>query len=200
MGMSLVLLNGWGIGAEEALSDLRSVGLGDGRVVQPGRRWRDEVCIEKVDTLVAYSTGAFLLLGESRVESLASQVVLLAPFADFRSESDLGGKVSRTQLRYLLRWLGRDPLAAVNDFRKRAGVGGPLEELPDSPENLAWGIERLLEDSVAVSRLSGYNGYVGSEDVLLDALRLVELAPTISIAHGAGHGLRGLLAAWEVGR
>ncbi|MBC2593635.1 hypothetical protein H5P28_05105 [Ruficoccus amylovorans] len=161
------------------------------------------------DIVVAYSTGAFLLLGAPDKMRAAGTVVLVAPFADFRAESGRGGKTPAAKLRFLLRWLRRDPLAAVSDFYDRSGLGVPPSTLPYTPEHLIWGIEQLA--TVAQSALdlqSASDGdpararptvsgtaqanviaLAGDCDALLDADGLRGDFPDLQVVAGAGHAL-----------
>ncbi|MDP0495366.1 MAG: alpha/beta fold hydrolase [Verrucomicrobiota bacterium JB024] len=163
----------------------------------------------KADIIVGYSTGAFLLLGAWDKLPSAARVVLVAPFADFRAESGRGGKTPAAKLRFLLRWLRRDPLAALQDFYQRAGLGEPPAGLPYAQEELVWGIEQLAE--VAQPGLAGQtdpypkNEYaspasaardsrcltvlVGDQDTLLDAEALRADFPMLTVVPGAGHAL-----------
>jgi hypothetical protein len=79
------------------------------------------------DVLVAWSLGAWRVLeAASRGVEFSGMVLLLAPFVAFPSEAGLGGKCSATQVKYLRRWLQRDPLAALADFHQRGGLPKPL--------------------------------------------------------------------------
>jgi hypothetical protein len=163
----------------------------------------------EADVIVGYSTGAFLLLGAWDKLPPAARVVLIAPFADFRVESGRGGKTPAAKLRFLLRWLRRDPLAALQDFYQRAGLGEPPAGLPYAQEELVWGIEQLA--NVAQPGLSGQsdaypkNEYTlpddetrnerrltalaGDRDALLDAEGLRADFPMLTVVPGAGHAL-----------
>jgi len=75
------------------------------------------------DVLVAWSLGAWRVIeAASRGVEIPGMVLLLAPFVAFPSESQLGGKCSATQVKFLRRWLQREPLAALADFHERAGL------------------------------------------------------------------------------
>jgi hypothetical protein len=163
----------------------------------------------KADIIVGYSTGAFLLLGAWDKLPSAARVVLVAPFADFRAESGRGGKTPAAKLRILLRWLRRDPLAALQDFYQRAGLGEPPAELPYAQEDLIWGIEQLAD--MAHPGLSGRsdvypkNEYTSPDDVARDERRVTALVgdqdslldpeglradfPMLTVVPGAGHAL-----------
>lgn len=167
-------------------------------VVQPVRQWASLASglAGQGDVLIGYSTGAFLLMAEPELAATFERRILLAPFLDFKAESGMGGRTRLAQLKYLLRWLARDPSAALADFYKRAGLGlQPPLELPVSPIDLQWGIERLLHDAQRADALRPFDAHVGSEDSLIDASRLRELAPGVRIHPGLGHDLEDLLKA-----
>lgn len=204
--MALAFLNGWGLAAREVEElFLERFLRGDVVLVQPDATWVDG--LEKAlrlgvgeSTLVAYSTGAFLALSREDLMRRFDRVILLAPFVDFRFEAGLGGRVKAAQLKYLRRWLERDPLAAANDFRQRAGFGGGLEELPNSVENLLWGVDRLIEGPLRSNcPKDGYEAFIGELDPLLDAWAVASALPRTRILEEVGHELAGLLEHLELG-
>src|SRR5512137_2312510 len=63
------------------------------------------------DCLVGWSLGAWRVLEAAAAGvRLPSRVVLLAPFVAFCAEDGLGGRCARAQVRWLIRWLQRDPV------------------------------------------------------------------------------------------
>lgn len=143
------------------------------------------------DLLGGFSFGAHLLLGiqDSRPR------ILLAPFIDLKMEATLGGAVATTQIRQLLRWLRRDPRAAIADFHARIGTEPPpLESLPPI-DDLAWGLERMLAPgSVPAALPPGSLAIAGCDDPLLDADTLRGLLPSLHLID-SGHQPQPLLAA-----
>lgn len=194
--MTVLFINGWGVSEGEARSAFcNAFGSVDVSVVQPGRCWRAEASKKDADTLIAYSLGAFLVLREPGFVERFSRSVLLAPFVDFRAESGRGGKVRSAQLKYLLRWLSRSPLEAVNDFRERAGfMSAALSALPMPIEELVWGIRSLAEDAVDPEVFDGARGIIGGCDSLLDAEVLRKLNTNLRVVPELGHELPKLLA------
>lgn len=147
------------------------------------------------DWIVGYSLGSLLLLEEA--DRLAGRkVALLAPIFAFPREEGLGGRISRTQVRQLARWLGREPLAALADFYERAVLQVPAGLHPGTPENLLWGLERLEKDRVEARLPPNWRAWCGREDSLLDAARLQELEPAIALVPGGTHHPRELIRAW----
>ncbi|HVU35990.1 MAG TPA: methyltransferase [Opitutaceae bacterium] len=140
------------------------------------------------DGVVGYSLGAHLLLGMASRVRFAERVALLAPFFAFPAEESLGGRVARTQLRYLGRWLRRDPARALADFYERAGLDVPAALAPvgGSPE-IEWGLARLENDRTEPGLPAGWRAWCGEADPLLDARKLREIEPRIEIVPQAGH-------------
>lgn len=186
-------VNGWGIGEREALEAFARSGWPDPVCVQtPSPGWYERLCHCELDTVVAYSTGAFLLLNEFAPPRWR-RMVFLAPFRSLVLESGLGGRVRLAQLRYVSRWLQRDALAAVNDFRARAGVGEALEWIPVAENELAWGIE-MLATTIATGHVDERARLVvGEKDPLLDPAALGRDWPKLKTLPGVGHGLEELL-------
>ena len=152
------------------------------------------------DLIAGYSLGAHLLLAEAaRVERLCAQVVLLAPFLAFPEEDGLGGRVARTQVRYLARWMRRDRQAALTDFYTRAGLNEVTPEMADgiAMETLVTGLTLLEAGRVAPSIPPGWRMYAGSDDSLLDATVLAGHLPKLVMVEKATHHPCGLLRAWK---
>lgn len=143
------------------------------------------------DILGGFSFGAHLLLG---IDDPRPRI-LLAPFIDLKSEAGLGGAVATTQIKHLLRWLKRDPVAAIADFHKRIGVEAPAQSEPPDIPKLAWGLEQMLALPPALHPLpSGSIAVAGKNDPLLDTDALKKNLPGLHVI-GSGHQLEPLLAA-----
>lgn len=178
------------------------------------------------DVLVAWSLGAWRVLeAASRGVEFPGMVLLLAPFVAFPSESRLGGKCSATQVKFLRRWLQRDPLAALADFHQRAGlIDGsaglqpafdertskaghrpallPAAELPYAMPDLLEGLDRLAEDASPALREFAARGLprnwqslIGDDDPLLAAETVRRSLPGCVRLRGAGHAIADLLQA-----
>jgi hypothetical protein len=138
------------------------------------------------DWIVGYSLGTLLLLqGAARLAH--PRVALLAPIFAFPREEGLGGRISRTQVVRLKRWLQHEPVAALADFYERAVLHVPSGLHPGTPENLLWGLERLERDRVAPPLPPGWKAWCGAKDTLLDAAALHALDPAVEIVPDAGH-------------
>ena len=151
------------------------------------------------DAIAGYSLGALLMMKEAlAVGRLTPRVAVLAPVFAFPSEAGLGGRVSLTQLRYLIRWLKADSAAALADFYARAGMTGCKVGSLNPPAGLLqWGLERLIQDRVEPPLPAGWRGYVGENDALLDARELVRRDPKLICVEGATHHPEALMHAWR---
>ena len=178
------------------------------------------------DLIVAWSLGAWRVLDHaSGGNNFAGQVWLLAPFLSFCAEDNLGGQVSRTQTRWLRRWMQRDPAAALEDFRQRAGLGClgdnqapssaqpgqlrigqpasvPPPGLPYDTAGLLEGLEALTKPAtpalrgwVARGLPVGWRAMVGGADPLLDGAAVCRAIPGCALAPDATHEPAALLAA-----
>src|SRR6185312_15972841 len=112
------------------------------------------------DRYAGYSLGTLLLLQAAELFR-GRPVTLLAPILAFPREEQLGGRISRTQVRQLERWLRREPLAALADFYERAALQVPAGHPPGSPGDLLWGLERLEHDRVEPPLPAGWSGWCG---------------------------------------
>ncbi|MBW8782243.1 MAG: hypothetical protein JF599_10210 [Verrucomicrobia bacterium] len=151
-----------------------------------------------LDCVAGYSLGAHCLLAEAgRVARLGARVTLLAPILAFPAEEALGGRVARTQVRYLARWLKRDRPAALADFYSRAGLDLTPEEAAElSMETLNAGLVRLEQGRVEPPVPDGWRLYLGDHDALLDATALARQLPgLVAVANGTHHPAA-LLRAW----
>ena len=150
------------------------------------------------DALGGYSLGSQLLLkNPARASELSEKVGLLAPIFAFADEAGLGGRISRTQVRYLSRWLLREREAALTDFYLRAGldVAASLSS-GISSATLDWGLSRLQTGKVLPPAPSHWKLYCGTADALLDGERLAHLDTTVNLVAGATHHPEMLLRAW----
>ncbi|MFA6963044.1 MAG: hypothetical protein WC205_19985 [Opitutaceae bacterium] len=152
----------------------------------------------RFDVIVGYSLGSHLLLTDAdHVNALTDHVVLLAPVFAFAKEEALGGRVSRTQVRFLERWLRTDRAAALDDFYGRAG----LTECKASPTdadstNLVWGLERLANGRCEPFLPANWCAYAGEQDALLDAGLLCARVPRVVLVKNATHHPAALINAW----
>jgi hypothetical protein len=128
---------------------------------------------------------------------LPPRALLIAPFTSFCSEHAKCGKVSETQVRWLRRWLEKEPLPALADFRQRAGLPSmPESKLPYEMEHLLDGLD-LLAEPAGISLISyarqglpqGWEAYVGSEDPLLNPEGVCQAVIGCQIIEGLGHHL-----------
>jgi hypothetical protein len=155
------------------------------------------------DVLIAWSLGAWRVLeAASRGLQFPGMVLLFAPFVAFPSELQLGGRASVAQVRFLHRWVQRDPLAALGDFYQRVRMVDAPKELPYALPDLLEGLDRLAEDaSPALREFAGrglpknWQAFIGDNDALLDGAAVCRSLPGCVLLRGAGHAIAELLAA-----
>jgi SAM-dependent methyltransferase len=159
------------------------------------------------DWVVGYSLGSLLLLCErchgltknnnNSKDMAPTRVALLAPIFAFPREAGLGGKVPEAQIRQLARGLSRDPRNALEGFYRYAGLNVPSADVPTPPvEDLLWGLQRLEADRVDPPLPAGWRAWCGADDTLLDAARLREVCPEVTVVAGATHHPRALIEAF----
>jgi hypothetical protein len=195
-------ISGWGV-APEALQAAATAALPGAKHVFRAPRADAVDLLAGCDLLVGWSLGAWRILeAASRGMRFEGQVILLAPFIAFCSEYQLGGRCSLTQVKWLRRWLQRDPEAALKDFYSRAGLDGGL---PYDADHLLEGLDRLAEDATADLRSfasaglpSNWSAFVGDRDPLLDAATTCRVIKGCNVALGARHRFEDLiLSAFE---
>lgn len=183
-------ISGWSIpaawlatAAREALPDVEH------SAIDAGEEALEAALLSNADVLGGFSLGAHLLLGVND----ARPRVLLAPFADLKRETGLGGAVASTQIRQLQRMLRRDAAGAVADFHRRIGLApGAVPGICD----LAWGLKRMLQTGEKPAPLATCDlAVAGDSDPLLDSDMLLAAIPSLRVVGGASHDPRPLLRA-----
>ncbi len=206
----------------EAVSGMGILPMSDGRAQTHGRdaRATSGPRARPFDWVVGYSLGSLLLLSDATRAERLGRVALLAPIFAFPREKNAGGRVALAQIRQLVRWLRRDPPEALADFYRRAGLDVPevgrvilnapvalgsfdnaesQRRVKDNPPylgdlaELAWGLEQLEKTAVEPALPSGWRAWCGENDLLLDVVRLREIAPEIVSVPGGGHHAAALL-------
>ncbi|MDZ4744245.1 MAG: hypothetical protein SGI98_12615 [Verrucomicrobiota bacterium] len=179
--MKRLWVSGWAIPEEWFARQLRThLPQDEHHIILPTASWFEgfKAQATSADVIAGYSFGAFLLLQQDHdLKKLGIHVELYAPFLDFKAESNRGSNITLTQLKFLKRWLSRKPLDAINDFYKKSGlqITSPIE-VPYPLEDLAWGLDQMIDTEVSVSLLSNYNPVIaGNYDELIniDILRHV---------------------------
>ena len=154
------------------------------QVIYPGKAYKQYLEEFKPDHVIAHSLGSFLVINDFKDKF---QKTLIAPFTDFKKESNKGGLIRTTQLKYLLKQLKSNPAAAVNDFYRRAGLPfSSNRTLPYPLEDLTWGIECLINQSTA-NQSNNDNVLLGSNDPLLDPVKIKREFPQTKIIENKGH-------------
>lgn len=164
------------------------------------------------DAVIGWSWGAYRLLEwcAEQGEFLATadkaktpKLYFLSPFAAFCSEDQQGGRCLRAQVKWLRRWLKRDPEAALADFYQRAGLLNAQRQgewaVPgrDAPHLAFWELELAAMETGSLVLPRGFlspaeggraRAWVGELDPLLDATVIAEnLGATL--VPGAGHNI-----------
>jgi hypothetical protein len=133
--------------------------------------------------VVAWSLGAWHVLNAA-AEGLKfrGRVFLLAPFVAFCAEDQLGGRCRRSQVRWLRRWIQRDPQAALGDFYARANLDDLPRHLPYALEDLVEGLDFLERDASPVLKSyvqdglpAGWKAAIGTQDSLLEAEAIMRI-------------------------
>ena len=197
-----IWLGGWGVSPETVPERLRPAFPGADITVLPPTRENLEHALAspKETALGGWSLGARLLLEEASKghPGLGGRpaVTLVCPFLAFPSEAGQGGRVTTTQVKFLRRWLGKDPTAALGDFYQRAGLNLPAPVAPPYPvADLDAGLDLLADPTPVELPSSTFPGrvsfrfFAGENDPLVNNTRLAELLPGLKIVSGAGHDL-----------
>jgi len=189
--MKIVWLSGWGIDPKWLESIVKAQYPQDFHVcLYPGKKFKEKLAQESYDALRGYSFGAFLILNEPVLKNKTD--ILISPFLDLKEESRLGGKVKSTQIKFLLRWIEKDPVSALNDFYQRSGL--PIKsdscKLPYPSEELIWGLETILNSKAKETDITAH---IGNKDTLIDANRLRELMPKVIVHKNKSHNIEELL-------
>ncbi len=190
-------IGGWGL-PPEWLQKIASDALPADRhhILPPRPDLLAEIDWTRFDRVAGFSLGAFLLLQNQH--QIPFPALLLSPFFGYTSEMNLGGKIRSTQIRYLARWIQRDPLAALADFHTRANLPIPAPtELPYPLEDLLWGLDILSTQQTPPTLPPNWTALLGQSDPLLDAEKIHALEPRIQLIENAGHDPRPLLLAWK---
>lgn len=190
-----IWVGGWGLSPEWFAEYIaRAYPGANHTVLAPSPRAIAGVDWRHFDRAGGYSLGAFLLL--KNAGQIPLPALLLAPFFAYPAEANLGGRIRGAQIRYLARWLQKEPLPALEDFYQRARLGlTPPAGLPYPMEDLQWGLRQLAEEQVSPRLPEGWTGWIGDGDTLLDAGVLTATEPRLTTVSGAGHHPAALLEA-----
>ncbi len=200
--MLAVWISGWGI-PPESLRSLAGACSPGARLELLAPTAEAAEAARQADLVVAWSFGAFRVLEAVALgKRFAGDVFLLAPFISFAADHGWGGRCTLTQLKWLKRWLARDPAGALRDFYQRAGISFPV--LTDAALVAQWGgdLDTLMEDAgpaLSAHFCAGlparFHAVIGEQDSLLEARRIAAVLPGTRIVPGAGHECGPLLAA-----
>ena len=195
--MSVIWISGWGV-APEGLRAAATKALPNAEHLFRPPAPEALTDLGGCKLLVGWSLGAWRILNAAaHGMRFDEQVLLLAPFTAFCSEHNSGGRCSLTQVRWLRRWLQRDPEAALKDFYARAGLDGGI---PYAAEHLLEGLDRLAEEASPALQAFGRRGLpvnwsavVGDRDPVLDAAAICQAIQGCKIVPGARHRFEDLV-------
>ena len=199
--MKIGWIGGWGV----SLAEMRELAVAHApaaeHVIYPPVVGAAENLVG-CDAVVGWSLGAHLWLeAGARGVKLPPKALLFAPFTSFCAEHGSGGRASETQVKWLRRWLDTDPAAALEDFRRRAGLAPATSaDLPYEIEHLRSGLDLLAQPAggalITFGRQglpAGWEAYVGDQDVLLIPAGVCEAIAGCQTVAGLGHDLRTFL-------
>lgn len=195
--MKVGWLAGWGVDPDSLWAEVNRWFAGpEHQVLLPQKSEKEDFA--DFDKIVGWSWGAFRL-AESFLANPTDQepgrIALVAGFAGFCREDHLGGACSRTQVRYLRRWLSREPRVALEDFASRSGVNLPIAE-STSPLYPFWADQlgametQKLDPGLFREKVDRgeFQLWVGDRDPLLDSGLCQDLLGA-TLVRGAGHDL-----------
>lgn len=159
--------------------------------------------VAESDCVIAWSLGAWRVLNAAAGGlRFKGRVFLLAPFIAFCSDYGLGGRCSRSQVRWLKRWIQREPQAALGDFYSRANLDHLPRQLPYSLPDLLEGLEVLeqpapesLRQFVHAGLPDGWKAAIGSQDSLLEPELIMRSLNGCVLVEGGTHSPGTLLPA-----
>lgn len=154
--------------------------------IHPHEKYLEIIDKYNPDVIVGYSLGATLLLNNS---SNIFKEYLIAPFLNIKDAIH----INSTQLKYLIKWLKKDPLNAINDFYQRSQLSIPkLTELPYPISDLIWGLETLIyTNQLTIPHNSQI--LLGNHDPLINPNFFLQHAPISTIYHDSDHNLQAFL-------
>ncbi len=151
------------------------------------------------DLILGYSLGSLWLLYHKRFLSSFSSKALLAPILAFPEESGMGGKITRVQLKNMIKWLSKKSadISIIQAFYTISGLQITDKFLKDISDRskLIRGLEFLNEIEVTPSGTLDFIALIGENDSLLEGKAIKRQLPQVRIIEQAGHAPEPLLAA-----
>ena len=163
---SITFINGWGIPIEWISKKLKTRYPNHTiTVVASIPKWEEKLDFNKNSQLHAYSLGT-LLVANTKLPKKFSKTNFYAPILSFASETNYGSKITALELNKMIDAFNKNPLLTLNYFFRKCKLPLRLTQLPDSKENLLWGLKAL--SSLIVNPLPNINYYCGEKDSLIN--------------------------------
>lgn len=186
--MKVLWIGGWAI-ASNAMETLVSNTFPefDHFFIHPHEGYLESIDNYDPDVVIGYSLGATLLLMQNPIMGLKEY--LIAPFLNVKNAT----RIKSTQLKYLLKWLRKDPISAINDFYERSQLCFPkLTEIPYPLHDLIWGIETLIQTEEIIIRCNK-EVFLGSQDPIINQRFFLNNDLRSTICVNVDHNLKGYL-------
>lgn len=146
---------------------------------------------------IGYSLGSLWLLKHHIYLPQNCDKAILAPILAFLNTSNLGGKTSEGQLKYLIKILNdsSSKKEVLKDFFFHADLPYPETQIDDIPDRntLIKGLEFLKNNSVTGKETKDFLSIIGENDNFINAESLKKYIPQLKIIEDAGHSPTKLL-------
>jgi hypothetical protein len=191
--MNILAAGGWGISSSWFAGEVeKAFPVARVRVIAPPAGGEQLLAGgDQADLYLGYSLGSLWLLEHRHHIPARAAKALLAPILAFPREKGLGGKISATELRVLIRSLSRggDARDILSRFHVNAGLGQNPALLPEAPDipQLIRGLEYLRDTLIPGDQTGGFIALIGDADPLLDAQAMTDHVPRLEIVKESGH-------------
>ena len=140
---------------------------------------------------IGYSLGSLWLLKYQRFLPKNCKKAIIAPILAFLDKNNLGGKISESQLKILIKFLSHNTnkIKVLKDFFSFADLPYPDSKVDTIRDikTLIRGLEFLQNTSVTGKETNDFLSIIGENDAFIDARKLKFHIPHLKIINGAGH-------------
>jgi hypothetical protein len=194
--MKVLWLGGWAIPTDWMQVQVNRAFPGLNNIcIHPHQGFLNAIHEFRPEILVGYSLGATLLLMENRAIFSVSRTYLIAPFVNLKDAIF----IDTTQVKFLLKWIKRDPMGAINDFYDRAQLSLPKgSSLPYPFEDLVWGLEVLIQRPEVSSIRFDKTIFLGGRDPLINPHFFLEHFGDTRLLPRSNHNLESYLTPTEL--